>query len=72
MLQVETNLAAATQGRAGGADPSPTLLIPQALEAISRISKGFNANLCTRIRPEIGEPTNTFMPPALAAASLKM
>ena len=55
MLQVETNLAAARQGRAGGADPSPSLLIQQALEAIARISKGFNANLCTRIRPEIGE-----------------
>lgn len=55
-LQVETSLArAADSGGAHGNGPAPSLLIQQALEAIARISKGFNANLCTRVRPEIGE-----------------
>ena len=55
-LQVETSLArAADSGGAPGNGPAPSLLIQQALEAIARISKGFNANLCTRVRPEIGE-----------------
>lgn len=55
MMQVESSLAA---GQSNGNSPntSPSLLIQQALEAIARISKGFNANLCTRIRPEIGMP----------------
>ncbi|KAL3158478.1 hypothetical protein ABBQ38_010710 [Trebouxia sp. C0009 RCD-2024] len=54
--QVETSLArAADSGGAHGNGPAPSLLIQQALEAIARISKGFNANLCTRVRPEIGE-----------------
>ncbi len=55
-LQIETSLAAATtsSGAVAGRH-APTLLIQQALEAIARISKGFNANLCTRVRPEIGE-----------------
>ncbi len=56
LVQIETSLAAATTspGAAAGR-PAPTLLIQQALEAIARISKGFNANLCTRVRPEIGK-----------------
>lgn len=67
MLQIETSLAAATSntGAAGGS-PAPSLLIQQALEAIARISKGFNANLCTRVRPEIGKrsPKLLFFPRA--------
>ncbi len=55
-MQIETSLAAATTGSGAVAGrPAPTLLIQQALEAIARISKGFNANLCTRVRPEIGK-----------------
>lgn len=55
-MQVESSLARATDsGGAQGNGPAPSLLIQQALEAIARISKGFNANLCTRVRPEIGE-----------------
>ena len=58
VLQVETNLASASrEGRAVGSS-SPSLLIQQALEAIARISKGFNAHLCTRTKPEIGKPAN--------------
>lgn len=54
--QIETSLAAAATGSGAVAGrPAPTLLIQQALEAIARISKGFNANLCTRVRPEIGK-----------------
>ena len=54
-LQIETSLTAAgsSSGAAGGG-PAPSLLIQQALEAIARISKGFNANLCVRVRPKIG------------------
>ena len=55
-MQIETSLAAATTSPGAVAGrPAPTLLIQQALEAIARISKGFNANLCTRVRPEIGQ-----------------
>ena len=55
-MQIETSLSAATTGSGAVAGrPAPTLLIQQALEAIARISKGFNANLCTRVRPEIGK-----------------
>ena len=55
-VQIETSLAGASHAAgAPGASPAPSLLIQQALEAIARISKGFNANLCTRVRPEIGE-----------------
>ncbi len=55
-MQIETSLAAATTSSGAVAGrPAPTLLIQQALEAIARISKGFNANLCTRVRPEIGK-----------------
>lgn len=54
--QIEANLVrAAESGGAQGSSPAPSLLIQQALEAIARISKGFNANLCTKVRPEIGE-----------------
>ncbi|KAL0051899.1 hypothetical protein WJX82_004175 [Trebouxia sp. C0006] len=64
--QIETSLAAATTspGAAAGR-PAPTLLIQQALEAIARISKGFNANLCTRVRPEIGSLLITAVEAAL-------
>ena len=68
-MQIETSLAAATAGSGAVAGrPAPTLLIQQALEAIARISKGFNANLCTRVRPEIGQRLSlldfdTCMPP---------
>lgn len=55
-MQIEANLArAAGNGGAHSNSPAPSLLIQQALEAIARISKGFNASLCTRVRPEIGE-----------------
>lgn len=56
VVQIERSLARASSA-AGvpGGSPAPSLLIQQALEAIARISKGFNANLCTRVRPEIGE-----------------
>ena len=60
-MQIEVNLArAAESGGAQGSSPAPSspapsLLIQQALEAIARISKGFNTNLCTKARPEIGE-----------------
>ena len=59
-MQIEVNLArAAESGGAQGSSPAPSspapsLLIQQALEAIARISKGFNTNLCTKARPEIG------------------
>lgn len=54
-MQIEANLArAAESGGAQGSSPAPSLLIQQALEAIARISKGFNANLCAKARPEIG------------------
>lgn len=55
-MQIEANLArAADNGGAHSNSPAPSLLIQQALEAIARISKGFNANLCTRVRPDLGE-----------------
>ena len=30
-------------------------MIQQALDAITRVSKGFNSTLCTRTRPQLGE-----------------
>lgn len=34
--------------------PQPSALIQQAIEALTRLSKGFSQILCNRQRPEIG------------------
>ena len=41
---------------AGGAQDRSALLVMQALEAITRISKGLPSALVTRTRPKLGMP----------------
>jgi exportin-T len=41
-------------GGGGGAGPAPSLLVQQALEALTRFSKGFSLKVCTEHRPEVG------------------
>lgn len=38
-----------------GTQAAASLRVQQALEAITRLSKGFSLGLCTRSRPKIGE-----------------
>lgn len=63
VAQMESNTAAAAaaaaagggsgSGGGGGAYP-PALLVQQALEAVTRVAKGFSLKLCTEARPELG------------------
>lgn len=59
--QMESQLAAAAGGDGGvpryaapGGPPPPALLVQQALEAVTRVAKGFSLRLCTEARPDLG------------------
>lgn len=49
-MQIQQNLPGA--GQPG--DPRSEALLQQALEAVTRLSKGFSLQLCTRLRPQLG------------------
>ena len=60
-LQIDSNLPRGRSGTvlnggaaAAGAEDRPALLVMQALEAITRISKGLPSALVTRTRPKLG------------------
>lgn len=63
IVQIESNINAAISS-SDNASSYPAALIQQALESITRISKGFHTRLCLETRPEIG----TILAGALNAA----